>query len=186
MPDTRPPVIAAIVTRASGEANRLIADFAVRHQAAGWRIRGLIQEQPACDDGCRIFVVDLDDGTRYPITQDLGPGAESCGLDPSLIAEASGVMRRIESEGADLAVFNRFGGLEAEGGGFAAEMLSLMAGGIPVLAIVPDRHLAQWREFTGGLSAELPPSATALDAWFFAQKRAVHRSSEVIPSPSVI
>ena len=169
MPDTRPPVIAAIVTRASGEANRLIADFAVRQKAAGWRIRGLIQEQPACDDGCRIFVVDLDDGTRYPITQDLGPGAESCGLDPSLIAEASRVMRRIESEGADLAVFNRFGGLEAEGGGFAQEMLSLMAGGIPVLAIVPDRHLAQWREFTGGLSAELPPSATALDAWFFAQ-----------------
>jgi len=169
MPDTRPPVIAAIVTRASGEANRLIADFAVRHQAAGWRIRGLIQEQPACDDGCRIFVVDLDDGTRYPITQDLGPGAESCGLDPSLIAEASRVMRRIESEGADLAVFNRFGGLEADGGGFAAEMLNLMAGGIPVLAIVPDRHLAQWREFTGGLSAELPPSAAALDAWFFAQ-----------------
>ncbi len=169
MPDTRPPVIAAIVTRTSGEANRLIADFAVRQKAAGWRIRGLIQEQPACDDGCQIFVVDLDDGTRYPITQDLGPGSDSCGLDPTLIADASRVMRRITDEGADLAVFNRFGGLEVEGGGFAAEMLTLMASGIPVLVIVPDRHLAQWREFTGGLSSELSPNANALDSWFFAQ-----------------
>lgn len=158
--------IAAIVTRSSGEANHLIADFAARQRAAGRRIRGLLQELYNCDTGCQIALVDLDDGTRYPITQDLGSGSTSCGLDPARIAEAGVVMRRIVAEGADLAVFNRFSGLEAEGGGFAAEMLALMSQGQPVLTIVPEKHLADWRHFTGGLACELPPDATALETWF--------------------
>lgn len=158
--------IAAIVTRSSGEANRLITEFAARQQAAGRRVRGLVQALYNCETGCQIALVDLDDGTHYPITQDLGAGSTSCGLDPALIAEAGVVMRRIIAEGADLAIFNRFSGLEAEGGGFAAEMLTLMSQGLPVLTVVPEKHLGDWRHFTGGLACELPPDAQALDAWF--------------------
>lgn len=174
MPEPHISAIAAIITRSSGEANRLIADFATRQRAAGWRIRGLIQEQAGNDEG-GIVLIDLDDGTRYPITQDLGTGTASCGLDPARIADASHVMHRIANEGADLAVFNRFSGLEAEGGGFAAEMLLLMSSGMPVLAIVPEHHLLQWRKFTGGHSTELPPATAALENWFLANFSLINR-----------
>ena len=70
-----------------------------------------------------VVLIDLENEQRYPITQDLGPGSAACALDPGLMADAAQVMRRIADEGADLAIFNRFGALEAEGGGLAAEML---------------------------------------------------------------
>lgn len=161
------PRIAAIVTLHSGEADGLLAAFARQQRAAGRRVRGLLQKSIACDDdGCTYAVVDLDDGREYPISQDLGSGSQACSLDPGLIAEASLVMRRIGQEGAELAIFNRFGGLEAEGGGFAAEMLHLMSSDIPVLTVVPARFLAIWRDFTGGLAEELPPTPAALADWF--------------------
>lgn len=167
MPDTEPLLpIAAIVSQTSGDANVLIVDFAARQRAAGRRVRGLVQELRMCDNGCLVVLIDLDNHQRYPITQDLGAGSTSCGLDPALIAEASGVMRRIAAEGAELAVFNRFGALEADGGGFAPEMLALMSEGIPVLTVVPAGQLERWRHFTGGLGRELPVCAAALDDWF--------------------
>lgn len=162
-----PLPIAALVTRSSREADQLIADFTRQQQAAGRRIRGLRQTLEACDNsGCMVILIDLENERRYPITQDLGPGSAACGLDPGLIADAAQVMRRIAVEGADLAVFNRFGALEAEGGGLAAEMLELMSRGQPVLVIVGERHLDAWRNFTGGLASELPATADALNRWF--------------------
>ena len=161
-----PPRIAALVALRSGEADALLAGFAADRRRAGRRIRGLRQEMRDCDNGCQVVLVDLDDGSLYPITQDLGAGSESCALDPGLLAEASVVLRRIAAEGAELAVFNRYSNLEAEGGGFAAEMLDLMSRGIPVLTIVPERRLADWHRFTGGFAVDLPVDRAALDAWF--------------------
>ena len=82
------------------------------------------------------------------------------------IAEATAVLRRIAVHGADLAICHRFSKLEAHGGGFRDEMLDLMQRHIPLLTIVPQPHLAAWREFTGGLAAELPPERSALEVWF--------------------
>jgi hypothetical protein len=163
-----PRRIAAVVTTKSGEVDALIADLAQALRNDGWRVRGLVQAVHTGDAACQIALVDLDYGTQYPITQDLGSGSLACRLDSSLVAEASIVMRRLAEEGADLAIFNRFGGQEAEGGGFAAEMLALMAQGIPVLTVVPARHLAAWRTFTGDFAVELSAERTVLEQWFLA------------------
>ena len=64
--------------------------------------------------------------------------------------EPEQMLRRIAGEGADLAIFNRFAAMEAGGDGLAAEMLEVMSGDIPVLTVVPPKHLAAWRHFTGG------------------------------------
>ena len=76
-------------------------------------------------------------------------------------------MRRIADQGADLVIFNRFGGLESKGGGFCAEMLTVMSLGIPVLAIVPANLLTEWRTFSGNYAVELEPDITQLKRWFF-------------------
>lgn len=163
----QPPGIAAVVQRDAGGADELVAGFARSLIGQGWRVRGLVQEMRPASRGCAFSLVDLDDGRGYPISQELGAGALACSVDPAGIAEASAVMRRIADEGADLAVFNRFGGLEAGGEGFRDEMLAVMSREIPSLCIVPERYLAAWREFTGGQASELEARREALEGWFF-------------------
>lgn len=163
--------IAAIIPRPEQDADQLLSVFSEQLQARGFRVRGLIQQRCPSGSTCKFSLRDLSTGRLYPISQDLGSQSTACVLDTAGIADASIVMRRIPDEGADLVVFNRFSGLESEGEGFAAEMLDLMTLGIPVLTIVQTRHLDAWRDFTGGLAAELPAEPIALEYWFNALQR---------------
>lgn len=158
------PTIAAI--RSRDGVDELIARFARSLTERGWRVRGLLQEVCETGEACSISLIDLAQGTRYPISQELGKFSASCRVDPVGIAEASAVMRRAASEGADLVIFNRFAGLEAIGQGLSAEMLTIMSEGIPLLTTVPDKHFAAWQTFTGGLYSELAPQLAALEQWF--------------------
>ena len=167
------PCIAAVVPSGFSDIDALISAFARDLLAAGWRVRGLLQEFQADGPNCEVSLIDLADGTRYGISQRLGSQSTACRLDPGALADASIVMRRIADEGADLAIFNRFAAMEAGGDGLAAEMLDVMSRDIPVLTVVQQKHLAAWRHFTGGLAAELPPERPALDGWF----RSLHGGS---------
>lgn len=166
MSTTDPLAIAAIVPQPGLRADAILGDFVALLRARGLRVRGLIQE--ACPEswGCKFSLVDLETGQRYPISQNLGSQSTACSLDAAGIANATQVMRRIAEEGADLAVFNRFSGLEAAGEGFAAEMLDIMSMGIPVITIVQPANLPAWRHFTGGLACELPAVPEILKQWF--------------------
>lgn len=169
-PETPTPTIAAL--RSHEGVDALIADFARALIARGWRVRGLLQEVCDTDHSCNLSLVDLATGTRYSISQDLGKFSASCRVDPVGIAEASAVMRSAAAENPDLVIFNRFAGLEASGQGLAAEMLTIMAEGIPLLTIVSPKHFAAWENLTGGLYTELEPQAAALEAWFLATRQA--------------
>ena len=166
MPNPPPSLIAAIVPQKPRGNDEMLAEFARSLIAQGVRVRGLIQENEAGGQLCEIILIDLDDNTRYPITQDLGACSTACRLDTTALSESSVVLRRIGKDGADLVIINRFGKQEAEGQGFAAEMLDLMSREIPVLTIVQPKYLESWREFTGGLSAEIPGVRAALASWF--------------------
>lgn len=158
--------IAAVVPDERTDSDEVVAGFAIAQLNRGWRIGGLVQEIHQTQRSKQIRLVALEDGRLYPISQFLGTHSTACRLDHGGISEASAVMRRIAIRGADLAIFNRFSTLEAHGHGFAAEMLDLMSQGIPVLTIVPARHLATWRRFTGHQAVELAPERPVLDAWF--------------------
>lgn len=158
--------IAAVIPDSSADIDQIVSGFAIAQIGRGRRIRGLVQETCGTCQRRQVSLVDLDSGRMYPITQYLGTHSVSCRLDLCGIAEASIVMRRIALRGTELAIFNRYSALEAKGGGFVAEMLDLMSRHIPVLTIVPPRHLDAWRKFTGGFSAELAPNRPALEQWF--------------------
>jgi hypothetical protein len=157
--------IATIVHADRRAADVLVAEFATALIGAGRKVHGLIQQRPA-DDKTSTVLLDLHDGACYPLFQNLGAGTQSCSVDTAGVAAASIALRRALEAHADLAIANRFGPLEAGGAGLAAEMLALMAEGIPFLTIVADDHLPAWRHFTGGMSVELPAERAALDAWF--------------------
>ncbi len=167
-PAARYSPIAAIVHADRRAADILVGAFAAELIHAGHAVHGLVQHRPP-GGKTGAMLIDLHDGTQHALFQNLGSGSESCSVDTASLAMASLALRRALDARAELAIANRFGPLEADGGGLAAEMLALMAEGIPFLTIVPDILLPAWRNFTGGLGIELPAERAALHAWFASQ-----------------
>ena len=114
----------------------------------------------------RLQLVDVRTGHAFPISQNLGPLSRACSLDTGGIAQASGVLRQALADRVQLAVTNRFGELEATGGGYAAELGLFAGAGIPVLTVAAHKHIEAWRRFTGGMGEELPLHLSALNGWF--------------------
>lgn len=161
------PTFAAVVHGPGVLIDELLARFASDLAGRGLKVRGLVQDNRDVVDGCActMELVDVADGRRYRISQDLGSGSTSCRIDPAGVAAASVALERAATEGAGLVVVNRFGGLERDGKGLAADMLAVMAAGIPLLTAVPERYFQDWQRFSGGLGATLAPRRQALEGW---------------------
>ncbi len=151
------------------EADALLAAIVADLQRAGRRVRGLLMRHEggmAGDTACgvQMFLVDVANEETYLVSQPMGSLSKSCRADPQGFARATVVMRRALDERADLVVLNRFGRLEAEGGGMSAELLALMAEGVPVLTAVAPAYRDAWDAFSGGATV-LPLDAAAVHGW---------------------
>lgn len=157
---------AAILDDGALDVDALLTQIVQELRQAGRHVRGLLMTYPDGREGCAapMVLVDLATQDEYLVSQPLGRGSTACRADVQGFARASRVMRDALQAGPDLVVSNRFGGLEAEGGGFAAELLDLMAHGVPVLTVVASRHLQAWQRFTGS-AAVLPADKAAVTAW---------------------
>ncbi len=162
------PTLRAAAIRHDGsiDVDALLWALAAEQRRRGHRVRGLLMTYPEGNvQACAPMVlVDLAQGGAYRVSQELGSGSASCRADTQGFAQASAVLRQALHDAPDLVVVNRFGGLEAEGGGFAAELLDLLAAGVPLLTAVATRHEAAWERFTGG-AAWLPARQDAVQAW---------------------
>ncbi|MBL0094519.1 MAG: DUF2478 domain-containing protein [Piscinibacter sp.] len=160
------PRAAAILDDGSGSADALLASIASAQRRAGRRVRGLLMTHPVGAQNCAaaMVLVDLETRDEYLVSQPLGQDSQACRADPQGFARASVVLRRAADEQADLVISNRFGGLEAGGGGFCSELLELMSRDVPVLTVVSPRHVEAWQEFTGGAPV-MPPQAEAITRW---------------------
>lgn len=159
--------VAAIVHDHGDIADDLMRTLADELLAQGLRVRGLIMVAPPQGSPARAKrrLHDLHTGRDMQIFQDLGHGSTSCCLDVGMLAEATRCLREACEEGADLVMVSRFGRQEVAGGGFASEMLSLMAAGVPVLTILSAEFLDDWRRFTGGAAEELAADEAQLRDW---------------------
>ena len=172
--ETNPPArLLALVqpehsTEADVVADALQAAWVLALQQTGWRVGGVRQHITTWPrGGKRMQLLDVRSPQTFEISQDLGPAAEGCRLDPAGVVDASSVLRQALADRVEVVVTNRFGRLEAEGGGFVAEIAALAEAGIPVLTIVAPQYLAAWRTLTGELGQDLPlpQSVQALHAW---------------------
>jgi len=167
--------IAAIVHDGKHMTDHTLVHCIDHLRKRGWAVRGLVSGQIAdqatgttsgkthCQP--QRTVRDLHTGQVYTISQNLGTGSTACCLDVGALLDAASVLHRAREAAPDLVVVNRFGILEADGGGFAQEMLDIMADGLPLLTVVSTTWLAAWRTFTGGLAQELAATPQALAAW---------------------
>ncbi|MBF0167940.1 MAG: DUF2478 domain-containing protein [Alphaproteobacteria bacterium] len=147
-------------------AQDLLAAFVESLSAKGVQVMGLLQETRR-EQGQKkaMDLVEVGTGKRFSIKQNLGKSA-GCQVDTQGVAEATEVLRRALSARPALVVINKFSHLESEGQGLAAEMLALMAEGIPVLTTVTPEYVEAWERFTGGLATVLEPNGQALQDWW--------------------
>jgi len=169
MESTTPALaIAALVHESAEYADEFLYAFIQDLQAQDKNILGVIQAHPEVSFayGSQMGIVDLSTGAYLSIAQDLGKHNTSCCLDAEAVSNASTILQAARMQSPDLLIVNRFGKLEAEGDGFADEMLEIMSEGTPMLTVVAERFLPQWREFTGGLATEIAPDSAALHQWY--------------------
>lgn len=142
---------------------RLAGDLAAR----GLRCCGTVQinTERAKDGPCDMDVRVLPDGPILRISQDLGPSARGCRLDPAALETAVGLATANLARGADVLIVNKFGKHEAEGHGFRSLIAEAISMGIPVLVGINALNLPSFDEFAGGLATRLPPERDALATW---------------------
>ena len=158
--------VAAIAHDGCNDVDAWLRRFVQEQRLAGRKVLGLVKAPREGDPGCQddLVLMDIDSGQEYLVSQRLGPGSNACKADPQGFARASRVLRDALERQPDLVVCNRFGALEAENGGFVAELLALLERGIPVLTVVGPRHQEAWQRFVGA-GALLPADPAAWAAW---------------------
>lgn len=158
--------IAAIVHSGKHMADKILTTFIDELIARDWHVLGLVPGPMAePGNGAMRTLRNVGNGDIYPIGQNLGRGSAACSLDSGALIATAFVLQQACDAHPDLIVVNRYGALEADGKGFAQEMLSIMTQGIPMLTVVSELHLDAWRHFTGGLALSLTPDHRSLYEW---------------------
>jgi hypothetical protein len=161
---------AAVVYTPKTTELSILAPFAEELKARGFKVGGLIQQAyfdgQGNKDGIDAIAVDTGEhiALKRPTTSDFVNGA--CSLDHSALTESTGALRRAIDNRYDLIVVEKFGEQEQKGSGLADEILAAMAEGIPVLILVPESGLEQWKHFSGGLADHLPCAPEAVREWW--------------------
>lgn len=150
-----------------GEMDLVLERLATDLAARGLRCCGTVQiNRKRADAGpCDMDVRVLPDGAILRISQNLGPQARGCRLDPASLETAVGLVAAGLSSGADLLIVNKFGKHEAEGRGFRNVIAEAIAMEVPVLVGLNALNRRAFDIFAEGMAIELPPEPAALRAW---------------------
>ena len=159
--------ILAIVYSDGAAADRYLADLAYQLRDAGTSVGGLVQRNSFVRDRtkCDMEVEEVLSGRLLKISENRGPHARGCRLDRAVLADAATLlMRAVETKPCALVV-NKFGTIEAEGGGLRDVIAAALESGIPLIIGVPYRNLDQWRAFAGEFSRECVLPSNDVDQW---------------------
>lgn len=150
-----------------GDTDLVLERLAADVTARGLRCCGTVQiNSERADAGpCDMDVRVLPDGAVLRISQDLGPQARGCRLDPAALETAVAMVASTLSSGADLLIVNKFGKHEAEGRGFRNVIAEAVAMDIPVLVGLNTLNRTAFENFAEGLALRLPSDPAALMAW---------------------
>lgn len=156
------PIVAVVYTDGT-LAGRILERAASALEDAGHACAGFVQrdEPRKGRRRCDMILVDLTTGERVQISEDRGPGARGCHLQPDVLLSAMATAREALSEATAILVLNKFGKSEGEGGGFRPLIADALERSIPVLIGVPWRNIESWREFAGAFAREVEADAVA-------------------------
>lgn len=162
-------LIAALVYADGIYPDRAIAQAIEPLRERGVALAGALQLEATDLPGrhpCDMLLQDLSSGEVTAIAEHRGSEARGCRLDVGLLTElAEAVAFSLCSDEPRLLVVNKFGKIEADGGGLRGAIAEAVDLGIPVLVGVPARNLDRWRAFAGPLAVELPAEPVAIAGW---------------------
>jgi hypothetical protein len=161
--------IAVVQGVPSAQVQQLFQTLVGRWQPSA-RLAGVVAEDHGlADRACSAgFLRSLGNGERFPIFQDLGPGSTTCHLAEAGALAAAAAVRRDIAAGCDLVLLNKFGKLEAGGGGLRDAFGAAMEAGVPVLTAVSSGFAGAWESFAAPLFVVVPADADRIDAWWHA------------------
>jgi nucleoside-triphosphatase THEP1 len=165
-------------------ADRLIAGIAYRLRDDGVKVAGLVQintDVPGRTK-CDMAVEELYTRRKFQLSEYRGPAARGCRLDHSRLSDAAGVLIDVLDQDLDLIVLNKFGKVEAEGGGLRDLIGRAVLLGVPLIVGVPYRNLDQWRHFAGGMADECEVSHAAVLRWLASKGLATNRHDRGQPA----
>lgn len=160
-------MIAHITAPGHGETNRLLTAIAAQLQQRGYRLGGTVQTDSETSPPhlCDMDVTVLPDGPVLRISQNLGPDAKGCRLNPDALETSVGLTLENIRGGADLVIINKFGKQEADGRGFRTAIAEAIERDIPVIVGVNQTNLPALDTFCGGAAQALEPSVEAALTW---------------------
>lgn len=158
--------IAVVQGAPSAQVQALFRDLVARWRPA-LRIAGVIEEDHELPDRkCSAgYLRSIGTDARYPIFQDLGPGADACHLEGSGALTATADVERGIAAGCDLVVLSKFGKLESIGQGLNGAFKAALAAGVPVLTTVSSSLMPKWTAFASPLFVSLPAEPEQIDTW---------------------
>ena len=159
--------IACTMAPGRGDTDLLLFRLAQDLMAEGLRVCGTVQVNTEREKAgpCDMDVKVLPDGPAICISQNLGPEARGCRLNPEALELAVGHVEAALSERVDLLIVNKFGKHEADGRGFRNAIAEALSRDIPVLVGLNSLNAAKFHEFTVDAATVLPPEAPALAEW---------------------
>ncbi len=160
---TNSPALTAIVYDDGAIVPGLAQGIAQRWSHEGLRACGLVERQIPRQGRrrCDMLVTELASGAEISISHDRGAFARGCVLDTDGLLRAAELTARALAEGAERAMFNKFGKTEAEGRGLRDTIADAIGLGVPTVVFVPRRNLEAWREFAGEFAVEVEAEALA-------------------------
>lgn len=156
-----------ITAEGRGVADRLLAELAQDLIARGVPLAGVVQinRETRADRLCDMDLQVLGHDHHVRISQNLGPHARGCRLDPEGLETAVGLVEADLKSGPALVILNKFGKSELDGRGFRNVIGMALTEDIPVLTAVNKANLAGFLSFAEGLAEEVTAERHALLRW---------------------
>jgi len=167
--DIRMTFAAAVYTPKTGNRETLHR-FVESLKVEGINVAGILQKKLPMSEGdmSEVVAINIRTGKHLSLNRPTRESWENreCSLDTTVLVEATAILRRAITDGAELIVVEKFGDEEKKGGGLSDEIFNGIASGIPFLVAVPETNLDAWIERTGGAGAVLTFDESALWNWW--------------------
>lgn len=170
-------MIGYISTNEQGATDHLIATAAVHLLDAGLNIAGAFQTNHKRDGIAKSKMVlrVLATDQEVTISQNLGPHASGCALNPEALETAVHMVWSSLNQPRDLLLLNKFGKQERDGQGFRDVLVKALDNDIPVVLGVNATLEPAFQAFAGDFAEKIEPSLEAILNWVATSKTAVSK-----------
>lgn len=160
-------MLAYFTSQERGASDLLIAQVVQDLQQAGLNVAGTVQinmeDSPNRRSRMQVRVLGTDQ--TITISQDLGPHATGCRLDPAALEDAAVAVDAQLSDASDALVLAKFGKQERDGQGFRDVIVRALDLEKPVVLSVNPTLEPAFQDFAGEFAVKLSADADAITDW---------------------